>query len=113
MAVNITISLTDAEYESLRAASAAAHQTPEEMAGATIAQRFAPSVARVSPSVENLLNHLRAQGLLAETPSGVDLSDLPPAGTPERAQFEAELAEEVSAAFDQAGLDILDYIERR
>jgi hypothetical protein len=113
MAKNITISLTDAEYESLRAASAAAHQTPEELAVVTITQRFAPIVPRVSPSVENVLNHLRAQGLLVETPSGVDTSNLPPPGTPERAQFEAELTDEVSAAFDQAGLNILDYIERR
>lgn len=112
MAKNITISLSDEEYEAIRAASAAAHQTPEEAIAATLAERFPTSRAGVSPSVENVLNHLRAQGLLVETPHP-GVADLPPRGTPERAQLEAEVEDALSEAFDQSGLSILDLIERR
>ena len=112
MAKNITVSLSDAEYEAVRAASAAAHQTPEEVIVATIAERFPLSTASVSPAVENFLNHLRAQGLLAETPH-VGVADVPARGTPERAILEADIEEGLSDALDQSGLSVLDLIERR
>lgn len=112
MAKNITVSLSDAEYEAVRAASAAAHQTPEETIVAVIAERFFLSPASVSPSVENFLNHLRAQGLLIETPHA-DVADVPPHDTPERALLEDSIEEGLSDALDQSGLSILDLIERR
>jgi hypothetical protein len=41
------------------------------------------------------------------------VEDLPPHGSPERAQLEEEIGAELSDALERSGLSILDLIERR
>lgn len=124
MSKTLTITLADNQYEALRAAAAQARQAPEALAAALIAARFAappamPSTASTSqvpaPFVDPVIAVMRANGHLVD-PASILLpkaaADIPLEGSPERAQFERELGEELSDALEQSGLSILDLIER-
>lgn len=123
MSKSLSISLSDAQYEALQVAAAQAHQTPEELIATTVAERFGgdfQGAATVQTpgqeAKERLLARLREQGLLVNPktlPPYPGAEDLPPRGSPERAQLEEEIGEELSDALESSGLSILDLIERR
>ena len=129
MPKTITISIPDDTYEALRAAGAQAHQSPEEVAAAAVADKFPPngavpstpssgdtSVADFQRAKEALIAVMRARGNLvdpATLPPYPGVSDLPPYGSPERARLEEEIAAEIGDALERSGLSILDLIERR
>lgn len=118
----ITISVPDDTYEALKSAGEQMRQSPEELAAATITERF--SVQQTTPSPEQqaqeakeaFLAMMRADGYLVDPkslPPHPSVADLPKPGTPERAQFEEEVGNALSDALEQSGLSILDLIERR
>ncbi len=118
----LTITVSDDAYESLKSAGADAHKSPEDLAAATITERFGkqPTVSTINQQARNakeaLLALMRSQGHLADPqslPAYPGIVDLPQPGTPERAQFEEEVGNALSDALDQSGLSILDLIERR
>ncbi len=117
MTVNLTIQLSDAAYEAVRAAAERAHQSPEELIAATLAERYGEIAGTPQPLGEDpLIQVMRERGHLVDPKSylpypGVD--DLPPRGSPERAQLEKEIGEELSDAVERSGLSIVDLIERR
>lgn len=115
MSKSIIITISDAEYDALRAAASASSTTPEEVASAVVAARFDRAGDEWKRFDEALLAQLRNQGLLIE-PSNVPLppklAEIPPAGTTQRAQFEERLADELSDALEASGKTILDLIER-
>ena len=129
MPQTITISIPDDTYEALRSAGAQAHQSPEEVAAAAIAEKFpsngtAPSTAPAGDASaadfqrakEALIAVMRGHGHLVDPstlPPYPGVADLPPYGSPERAKLEEEIAAEIGDALERSGLSILDLIERR
>ena len=107
MSKEIIISVPDDAYEALKSAGEQAHQSPEELAAATITERF--SASHITPrqdqqaprAKERLLATMCAQGHLVDTknlPSYPGVADLPKQGIPERAQFEEEVGNALSDA---------------
>jgi hypothetical protein len=130
MVHTLTITIPEDAYAALAAAAASASRTPEELAAEAVRERFADAGAQPQPPEESdetpsdevtswreqLHAVMRARGHLAEplpVPTFPDAEPLPPYGTPERAAFEEELAEELSDALERSGLSILDLVERR
>lgn len=115
MTKSLTITISDAEYDALRAAASTGHTTPEEVASAVIAARFDGIGDEWKRFDDEFLAQLRDRGLLIE-PGNVaptpKLAEIPPAGSPERVQFEERLADELSDALDESGKTILDLVER-
>lgn len=124
MSKSITVSLSDGEYAALQTVSAQTQQSPEELiigAIATLTQQSgntsqAPVSAQDAQQAKRaLLAVMRARGHLVEP---VQLSphpgadNLPPIGSPERAQFEDKLGDALSDALERSGKSILDLIER-
>jgi hypothetical protein len=119
MSKTLTIHLSDADYEAVRAAAEQANQSPEELIATAAAERFgakSQSQSAIHESREAFIAALRAQGLLADTtglPPYPGTEDLPPPGSPEEAQLLKDIGDELSDALEQSGLSILDLIERR
>lgn len=113
MAKTITITLPDDAYRSLERAASDASQTPEELAARTVTDRYGPDAIRARDAV---LAVMRAAGHLAGPAQPLETAttiELPPAGSPERARLEAEIAQDLGDAFQQSGLSLLDLVERR
>ncbi len=122
MPIQMTISIPDDAYEALKSAGEQSHLSPEELAAATIAERFSVQAEPATPdqqaqeAKEALLAMMRSQGHLVDPksfPPHPGVANLPKRGTPERAQFEEEVGNALSDALEQSGLSILDLIERR
>jgi hypothetical protein len=124
MAKSLTIHLSDAQYEAIRAAAERARQSPEELIAATVAARFGEPQPNAKPPAQTpeqqakdvFLSALRERGLLAEPkslPPYPGVEKLSPRGSPERAQLEEKIADELSDGLERSGLSILDLIERR
>jgi len=127
MAQVMTIAVPDDAYAALKLAGEQVHQSPEELAAATIAERFRtpPDVSTAATSDQQaqqaqaakdaFLAAMRAHGYLVDpksAPPPPGLASLPPRGTPERAQLEEEVGNALSDALEQSGLSILDLVER-
>jgi hypothetical protein len=105
----------------VRATAARAHQSPEELIADTIAERFgadgtAPTQTPEQEAKKRLFALMRERGHLVDAksyPSYPGMADLPPRGSPQRAQLEEVIAEALSDALERSGLSILDLIERR
>lgn len=120
MSKKLTITVPDDAYASLQSAAGAAHRTPEELATeAVLALLGEPSSTQSAQTDalqarEAVLAIMRSRHHLAErVPDPANTRHLPPLGSPERAQLEAEIADELGQAFKQSGLSVLDLIERR
>lgn len=122
MSKAMTISVPDETYEALKSAGEQAHQSPEELAAATIAERFSALHSAQTPTQqaqaakEDFLALMRSHGYLVNPkslPPYPGVADLPKSGTSERAKFEEEVGDALSDALEQSGLSILDLIERR
>lgn len=115
MPKSITITISDAGYDSLRSAASATHATPEEVASAVIEERFDGADEQRKRFDDQFIALLREQGLLIaphNLPPSLKLADIPPADTPERREFEERLADELSDALEASGKTILDLVER-
>ena len=122
MSKTLTITLSDDQYEALRAAAAQAGQAPDALAATLIATRFAvppaatPATSQApAPFVDPVLAVMRANGHLVDPttlPPHPLAKELPPPGSPEEERFLQELGEELSDALDESGLSITDLIER-
>jgi len=124
MSKNITISLSDADYAALQSVSAQTQQSPEELIAVAITSMTRPPNAETRPPMtleeaqqakERVLGVMRARGHLVDPstlPPYPGVSSLPPAGSPERARLEEELAEELGEAFEKSGKTILELIDR-
>lgn len=75
-----------------------------------------PTVPDATQARDAVLAVMRAAGHLAALAQPLESAatvELPPEGSPERAQMEAETAEELGDAFQRSGLSLLDLVERR
>ena len=124
MSINITISVSETDYEALRSVSAQTHQSPEEFVTDTIVSIAHDRSAASGPltsgrdiqqAKRDLFALMRERGHLVDPstlPPYPGSADLPPVGTPERAQLEDELAEALGEAFAKSGKTIPELIDR-
>lgn len=112
MSKSLTISLSDTQYEAIRAAAVQAHQTPEELIAATVAERFgANGQTRPSarPAQDPLIQFMRERGHLVDPrtmPPPPTVPGMPPYGTPEWDQWVEEIAAELSEVAEAMGIDL-------
>ncbi len=121
MPKTITITISDSDYAALQAAAKDAQQSPEELVLTTIARRYhlhtsAPVASSDQEAREAVLAQMRANGYLVQFDQGAtdsEQSETPQTGSPARAQWEDEIAEDLSQALEESGLGIPDLIERQ
>jgi len=121
MAKTLTIHLSDAQYEAVRAAAEQAQQSPEELIAATVAARFGdygPTGQSTRPAQDPLIQFMRERGHLVDPrslPPPPQLPDMPSYGTPEWEAMLEEIGEELSDAAERMGIDLgnlADLVER-
>ncbi len=122
MSKTLTIHLSDAQYEAIRAAAERAKQSPEELIAATVAARFGdngPTGPGARPAQDPLIQFMRERGHLVDPhsfPPPPHLPDMPPYGTPEWDDMLEEIGQELSDAVEAMDGDLgnlADLIERR
>ncbi|HEX6820325.1 MAG TPA: hypothetical protein VF120_18250 [Ktedonobacterales bacterium] len=115
MAKTLTIELSDAQYDALRAAAEAAHTSPERLAADTVAGHFdannhAPESAR--PTLDPLIQFMRERGHLRdphEFGPPPQFPGMPPYGTPE---WEVWVHEADDEEPDLRDVNFADWVER-
>lgn len=121
MAKDITIHLSEAAYQAVRAAAERARQTPEELIAATVAERYGANGQTgqdARPAQDPLIQFMRERGHLVDPrslPPPPHLPDMPPYGTPEWDDMLEEIGEELSDAAERMGVDLgnlADLVER-
>ena len=121
MPKTITITVSDSDFEALQAAAKDAQQSPEELILATIARRYhmqgaAPDASSEQGAREAVLAQMRANGHLVQFDQDAAHSEqmeTPPADSPERAQWEENISQDLSRALEESGLSVTDLIGRR
>jgi hypothetical protein len=119
MSQSITIQLSDAAYQAVRAAAARADRSPEELIAETVTEHFDQSKAgqteRIAASEDPVIRVMRERGHLVDPrayPAPPMLSDMPPHGSPEEAQMLEEIGHELSDALERTGKSLGDLVER-
>ena len=116
----LSITLPDADYETLRAAAERAGLSPEALAAGVVRQNMAARQLPTPPAqpgedpvlaIMRANGHLEDSAVIAATMPSFD--DLPPRGSPEEAQLLEEICQELSDALEESGLSITDLVERR
>jgi predicted transcriptional regulator len=121
MPKSITITVSDSAYEALQAAAKNAQQSPEELIVDAIARHYhlqdsEPEASPEREAREAILAQMRANGHLVEfgqSTTHSEQGETPPTDSPERAQWEDKIGDDLSQALEESGLDITDLIERR
>ncbi len=119
MSKTLTISLSDEQYEAIRAAAEAAQQTPEELVAATIGDRFGAKGTGQSAPVcaeDPVIQIMRERGHLVDPrayPPPPQFSGIPAYGTPEwEAMIQEELERDPEDEVDWERINLADFVER-
>ncbi len=111
---SLTIELSDAAYEALRAAADAAHTSPEQLAASTLSERYdtnTPAVPEESAR-DRFIQFMRERGHLRDPrqyPPPPQFPGMPPYGTPEWHVWVHEADDEES---DLGDVNFADWVER-
>lgn len=115
MAKSLTIELSDAQYDALRAAAEAAHTSPEQLASQTVAKRLAENGSQPQtsePREDPVLQIMRERGHLRDPQEfgpPPQFPGMPPYGTPE---WEVWVHEADDEEPDLRDVNFADWIER-
>jgi CubicO group peptidase (beta-lactamase class C family) len=120
MSKTITIQLSDAEYEAVRAVAARAGQTMEALVAAAIAERLGTDSQAAEqgarPAQDPLIQFMRERGHLVDPrtmPPPPEFPGMPAYGTPEWDRWVEEMEEEEAGdEFDFTGVNLADFVER-
>lgn len=118
MAESLTIELSDAAYDALRAAAEAANTSPEQLVASTVAERLAgnsnvplPSVQREDP----VLQIMRERGHLVDPrlyPPLPGYLRIPSLGTPELQALLDEIEADTEDEVNLKDVNLADFVER-
>lgn len=118
MAKSLTIELSDADYEAVRAAAEAADTSPEQLVAAIIAGRYGvngTAAQGAHPVPDPLIQYMRERGHLVDPrtfPPPPHLPDMPLYGTPEWDEMLEEFDEDIDDEVDWSRINLADYVER-